>query len=292
MCIIAYVPAGKKISEETIKTMFLNNPDGAGIMWKPNGKDEVQIRKGFMKVDDLIKAFKEIPQKCERAIHCRIATAGKISVDCCHPFPIRPKVDSMRNAVDKCTNALMHNGVIEYANPPMGIKATYSDSMNFSAKFLFPLSKAGLLDKEFIQTLIENSTPSRLLIMRKGRETLMFGSWVFEDDVYYSNTTFKPYVAEKSCNSLYSSYGYSFNDCASYISDDSDNWESVMLDIADMDPNEAEELICQELDAFYLDGYVSFDYCKTGELCLYVSNFPTKLKEFAGFRITERHLEY
>lgn len=289
MCIIAYVPAGKKLSEETIKTMFFNNPDGAGIMWKPNGKEDVQIRKGFMNVDDLLKAFKEIPQKCERAIHCRIATAGKISVDCCHPFPIRPKVDSMRSAVDKCVNALMHNGVIEYANPPMGIKATYSDSMNFSAKFLFPLSKAGLLDKEFVQTLIENSTPSRLLIMRKGRETLMFGNWVFEDGIYYSNTSFKPYIEKNDYNGF---YNYGYGDCNSYIDDDGSCWETVILDIADMNPKEAEELIYQELDALYLDGYVTLDYCKTGELCLCADKLPNDLIEFAGFRIMERHLDY
>lgn len=289
MCIIAYVPGGKKLSEEIIKTMFFNNPDGAGIMWKPNEKEEVQIRKGFMNVEDLLKAFKEIPQKCERAIHCRIATAGKISVDCCHPFPIRPKVDSMRNAVDKCTNALMHNGVIEYANPPMGIKATYSDSMNFSAKFLFPLSKAGLLDKEFIQTLIESSTPSRLLIMRKGRETLMFGNWVFEDGIYYSNTSFKPYIEKNTCSSF---YNYNYGDCSYIDGSNNDYWETIILDIADTNPKEAEELIYQGLDALYLDGYVSLDYCKSGELCLSVNNFPIELNEFAGFRITERSLDY
>ena len=195
MCIIAYFPKKSNVKEETIRTMFENNPDGAGIMWKESYDSPVRINKGFFKVEDLIEAFNKIPASCERAIHCRIATAGKISTACCHPFPIRPKVDAMKAAEDSADMALMHNGVISYANPTQGIKANYSDSMNFAAKFLFPLRRQ--LDKECVQTLIEESTPSRLLIMREGAETLMLGDWKYDGGVYYSNTTYKPYVAPK-----------------------------------------------------------------------------------------------
>ena len=61
MCIIAYAPRGVQIKEETIEVMFDYNPDGAGIMWKPLNGDKVQIRKGFMTLSDLLKAYEQIP---------------------------------------------------------------------------------------------------------------------------------------------------------------------------------------------------------------------------------------
>lgn len=189
MCIIAYVPAGKQIKEETIRYMFKGNPDGAGIMWKPKDGAPIEIRKGFMKVEELIAAYSEIPVQCEKAIHCRIATSGKVSVACCHPFPVRAKTTAMREAVDSAPVALMHNGIISYTTPSKGMASDYSDTMLFASRILYPLQKQ--LNEAHIQTLIENSTSSRLLIFRQDGETLVFGDWKFEDGVYYSNGNYK-----------------------------------------------------------------------------------------------------
>lgn len=200
MCIIAYIPQGKQIQEKTIRYMFKGNPDGAGIMWKPKDGAPVEIRKGFMKVDDLIKAYYNIPEQCEKAIHCRIATSGKISVACCHPFPVRVKTSAMGEASDNAQVALMHNGIIDYCTPSRGMASAYSDTMLFASKILYPLQKQ--LNEAPIQTLIENSTTSRLLIFRQDGETLVFGNWKFEDGIYYSNDSYKP-----------SRYGYGSYGC-------------------------------------------------------------------------------
>lgn len=197
MCIIAYAPRGQQIKEEIIRRMFQGNPDGAGIMWKPSDSSQVEILKGFMKIDDLLKAYSKIPVECEKAIHCRIATAGKVSVGCCHPFPVRAKTNAMKQAQDSAYMALMHNGIINYCNPVQGMQADYSDSMVFAAQVLYPLQKQ--LDTAAIQLLIENSTNSRLLIFRKDAETLMFGNWKYEDGIYYSNDNYK-----------YKAYSYGF----------------------------------------------------------------------------------
>lgn len=191
MCIIAYSPKGSTIKEETIRIMFKGNPDGAGLMWKPTDNSPVEIRKGFFKVEELIKAYNEIPVECEKAIHCRIATAGKISVGCCHPFPVRAKTQAMTKPKDKADIVLMHNGIISYCNPKQGMNSKFSDSMLFAKDILYPLAKH--LDRKPIQTLIEESTDSRLLIMRQFGETLMFGDWKFDDGVYYSNGNYKPW---------------------------------------------------------------------------------------------------
>ena len=189
MCIIAYIPQGKQIQEKTIRYMFKGNPDGAGIMWKPKDGAPIEIRKGFMKVEELIEAYYAIPQECEKAIHCRIATSGKISVACCHPFPVRAKTTAMREAVDSAPVALMHNGIITYTTPAKGMASDYSDTMLFASRILYPLQKK--LNEYHIQTLIENSTTSRLLIFRQDGETLVMGDWKFEDGIYYSNSNYK-----------------------------------------------------------------------------------------------------
>ena len=302
MCIISYVPSGKTISEETIKIMFKGNPDGAGIMWKPTFKSAVQIKKGFMKVEDLIKAFNEIPTECERAIHCRIATAGKVSVACCHPFPVRPKVSAMRLSEDTAEIALMHNGVISYANPVLGLKADYSDSMNFAAKYLYPLRHQ--LDKEYVQTLIEESTPSRLLIMREGADTIMLGNWKYEGGVYYSNGNYKPYVASKKykgygyniysgyyddCRSIYGDYGY--DGVTSLNSDEPSEepcYESVVLDIVGTDYKVAKQKVEEVLDSYEDIEYEVYKSSLPGELEIEVVGLPDNITSIAGFKVSER----
>lgn len=191
MCIIAYVPSGAKLEEETIRTMFENNKHGAGLMWKPRDNAQIEIRKGFMDVESLLKAWRTIPERCDRAIHCRIATSGKISTGCCHPFPVRAKTTAMRKAMDKTNVALMHNGIISFCTPKKGIKADYSDSMLFASKVLFPLRKQ--LGTEAVQLLLDNCSDSRLLIFRSDGDAIMSGSWYFDNGVYYSNMSYRPY---------------------------------------------------------------------------------------------------
>lgn len=299
MCIIAYVPKCENVSEETIRTMFDGNPDGAGLMWKLDDKSPVQIRKGFMKVDDLIKAYNEIPTDCERAIHCRIATAGKISVACCHPFPIRAKVSAMKNDTDKAELALMHNGVISYANPSKGLKADYSDSMNFAAKFLYPLRYQ--LDKECVQTLIEESTPSRFLIMRQGAETIMLGNWGCENGVYYSNDSYKP-LSTRYSKYYYDIGGWRDYDCywkPAKADSDCSMHEAVYLDIGNDDVDFAKQQIKESIEYYNTSHSNDIEYemfsdtACTGELYLETIGIPATVTEISGYSITERYeLDY
>lgn len=215
MCIIAYVGKGKYISDETIKIMFKGNKDGAGIMYQRNPNDNVKIIKGFMDVDSLIKAFRAIPETAERAIHCRIATAGKISVPCCHPFPVRDSVEKMKNPKDEAPLAFMHNGVISWCNPTGGKNATHSDTMVFGENVLYPLRK--LLNGKQVKKLIDKALcGSRLLIFRKGDSPLMFGKWEEDDNgIKYSNGNYKEYVYKGVWDSgCYNNswFGYSYGD--------------------------------------------------------------------------------
>lgn len=271
MCIIAYAKNGVKIEENVIRTMFEGNPDGAGVMWKPLDGGNVKIRKGFMDVESLLKAWNKIPVECEKAIHCRIATSGKISKGCCHPFPVRPKTDMMKKAVDKCYMALMHNGVISQCTPKSGMKATCSDTMVFAAKYLYPLQKQ--IDKECIQDLLESFAASRLLIMRANAPTIMLGNWVEDKGVYYSNTSYKDY-----------GYGY-YSWPKSCRTAPSTSW--IALDIGDGDPKKAAVKVEDALKR----NNVIFDMVDdgiNGEVSFEAYNFPYSTMSVAGYDIIDR----
>lgn len=271
MCIIAYAKSGVKIEEHIIKTMFIGNPDGAGVMWKPLDGGNIEIRKGFMDVESLLKAWNKIPVECEKAIHCRIATSGKISKGCCHPFPVRPKTDMMKKAVDKCYMALMHNGVISQCTPKNGMKATCSDTMVFAAKYLYPLQKQ--IDKECIQDLLESFAASRLLIMRANAPTIMLGNWVEDKGVYYSNTSYKDY-----------GYGY-YRWPKSCRTAPSTSW--IALDIGDDDPKKAAVKV---EDALKRNNVIfnMIDDSLNGEVSFEAYNFPYSTMSVAGYDIIDR----
>lgn len=271
MCIIAYAKNGVKIEENVIRTMFEGNPDGAGVMWKPLNGGNIEIRKGFMDVESLLKAWNKIPVECEKAIHCRIATSGKISKGCCHPFPVRPKTDMMKKAVDKCYMALMHNGVISQCTPKSGMKATCSDTMVFAAKYLYPLQKQ--IDKKCIQDLLESFAASRLLIMRANAPTIMLGNWVEDKGVYYSNTSYKDY-----------GYGY-YRWPKSCRTAPSTSW--IALDIGDDDPKKAAVKVEDALKR----NNVIFDMVDdgiNGEVSFEAYNFPYSTMSVAGYDIIDR----
>lgn len=279
MCIIAYAPKGVKLEERTIKTMFSCNPDGAGIMWKPLHGGNVEISKGFMTVDDLLKAWAEIPVDCEKAIHCRIATSGKISTECCHPFPVRPKTSMMKKAKDKCYMALMHNGVIHQCTPTKGMKAEYSDSMLFAAKYLYPLQK--MIDKDCVKDLLESFSSSRLLIMRADAETIMLGNWIEDNGVYYSNSTYKD-IGYGYYEKWLKSYP---TDCYSADNEVCGSW--IVLDIGKTDVRKAFEKVDEVLAGLGII-YDDIDDSVDGELSFYAWGFPHKYTKVAGFKIVDR----
>lgn len=189
MCIIAYVPAKKTLDKKIIENMFINNPDGAGIAWRANVSTPTYYTKGFTNAESVIEAFNALPKNFERALHFRIATSGKISAACCHPFPITKNVSIMKKTKGQADNIVFHNGMIHFCTPLKGMEADISDTMLFTKDYLNKLKN--ILHFKHIQTLIEEATNSRFLIFNKGQKALMLGHWVKDNGIYYSNTTYK-----------------------------------------------------------------------------------------------------
>lgn len=236
MCIAVYIPKHQNISDEIIRNCFMNNPDGAGIMYQKAGK--VTIKKGFFSVEELIKAFREIPTKYHRALHCRIATSGKISAQCCHPFPITDDLKQMGVAEQTVNGAVIHNGVISFCTPHEGLLSPYSDTMLFTKDYLHYLGDM-VLGRQF-KKLFEEASTSKLLIF-KGKKIALVGKWTEDNGVFYSNTgyksSYKLYYGKggktaiaKTNYNPYSLYGYDYGYGDSYYEeypDATDTWADV-----------------------------------------------------------------
>lgn len=190
MCIAVYVPSNIEIPEATLRSCFTNNPDGAGLMYTDG--ERVYIEKGFMKIDEFVKAFQAIPSHFERSFHCRIATSGKIEEGCCHPFPIIPDMKDMKKTKHVCQGGVAHNGIISWATPTKGRAEWYSDTMNFTSQILSPLFDK-IHDVAFHE-LIERSTTGNKFIIMTADKVHLIGAFNQEGGIFYSNTSFRKTV--------------------------------------------------------------------------------------------------
>ena len=276
MCIIMYSPSGKSISENCIKNAFENNPDGGGIMWyDKNGN--VHYKKGFDKVDDLVRFYNSLNPDLPRAVHCRIATSGKISTKTCHPFPIVEKISNMGNASGLALNgALMHNGIFSRYTPTGGMNCDYSDTMNYTAQVIFPLVRSHCIKNEGVINLLQDMT-SRVLLFLPKFQIMRFGTWVEnkEEGFFASNSTYeKRTYAYSRAPYYYGSYGWGDDYDYGYYtnhktqmspvvkdvsttytnpySDDEDDTKYLMsIIISASNKKEAEDLVWEFLDEYY-----------------------------------------
>jgi hypothetical protein len=184
MCIAIYKPEGKVLSQATLKECYDNNPDGAGFMYAEDKK--LHIQKGFFSYDSFYKAYKQHETK-QAVIHFRIKTHGKIDTTNCHPFAVNSSL------------AFVHNGVISGFGD-----SNHSDTIGFNHGVLQPLvNKWGnlALFQDPIIDLIEGRIGySKLIFLdRHGNHKIMNeGKGQWDDGVWYSNNSYKPYVAPVS----------------------------------------------------------------------------------------------
>jgi hypothetical protein len=83
MCIIVSKPKGIKLKKEVWAECFRCNGHGAGLTYEENG--DLIVDKGFFKFDDLYAEIEKHEEK-DLVVHFRIASAGAISPENCHPF--------------------------------------------------------------------------------------------------------------------------------------------------------------------------------------------------------------
>lgn len=211
MCILIIKPKGVlSPSEETLKTCFTRNPDGAGFSYNKNGK--IIIKKGFMTFDSFNKAVKRIPVGSSALIHCRITTSGGTKKGLTHPYPLDNDFKNMMKTTNVLepvysnrTYAVAHNGIFS----GLGHHAVVNDTCEFIANFLKPLQDVSddILKDELDPVINRLVDSSRLAILDSEGNWKKYGNgWTEVDGIWYSNSTYKEYKPATTTTTNYSHY--------------------------------------------------------------------------------------
>lgn len=198
MCIICVKPAGEKFpSKKTIKTMFRNNPDGAGLMYSDGQK--VTIQKGLMTFGEFWRALQAVrDDKKTFVMHFRITTHGGTSQGMTHPFPLASDEKQLKKLNITSTYGIAHNGMIDLTSEATKI----SDTALFVKKYMYPLFKGGVEDYK-LDLIEESISGSKMAILDRTGHVDLLGCWEEDEGLYYSNATYK---AEKRTYNHYNDY--------------------------------------------------------------------------------------
>jgi uncharacterized protein with PIN domain len=194
MCIVIYKGKGVNLPDKKIiKNCMVNNPDGTGYMFPVS--DGVLIRKGFNDVNLLLKALhsdlktyglKE--NDIDIALHMRIATAGKVKPENCHPFPITDHIGDLQSTFIISDKAMVHNGMINICDDNF---KNLSDTQIFVKDILCKLNLKHRAVKKLINLSIGSS---KLLFFDKTGMFDSYGKWIEDNKIFYSNDSYKERV--------------------------------------------------------------------------------------------------
>ena len=185
MCIIAACRAGApRPDNKTVARMWECNPDGAGIMWAAGNC--VHGRKGFMTLDALQTALACVPDGAPLVIHFRIATSGGINPEMTHPFPVVKGLARLRALQWEASTGIAHNGVL----PGLGTK-TLSDTAEYIRRVAAPVLASGIDEADKLDILRATSHGSRLALLHAEGRIDLFGDWIEDTGIYYSNSGFR-----------------------------------------------------------------------------------------------------
>lgn len=196
MCVIIGKPENEALPlETTLENCFENNPDGAGFMYRDN--HAVHIRKGFMSLPELLSALyaEKITKKHEVIYHFRIATAGSVKPENCHPFPSSADITELRQVHIRADHGIAHNGILNYKED---IENDLSDTMSFIKDFLSHKDIINTFHEKCIQKALKPIISGSKFAVMTPYETHLSGDFIEDNGLFYSNTSYKKQVTTLS----------------------------------------------------------------------------------------------
>lgn len=199
MCVIVYVPVGKKISKNELMDCFDYNSDGCGMAWIKDNK--VNYTKGYTNFEVFYDCMKDTinNDNIDRVFHFRITSRGTTNVYQTHPFMLSDKKDDM-DKLDYCgeTPVLFMNGTITTQKVIKGL--------NDTASFIIDELSNGTYDFNNKKDLnrIDKLTGAKWAIVQTTGVELV-GNFDEEDGIFFSNLYHRWY----NYNNYYTSYSKS-----------------------------------------------------------------------------------
>jgi len=196
MCMITVKYHGSELpKDEHLVEASLRNKDGIGVCYWKFGTTDVHIKKDFGDVNKMIMWLKEnITKEDVCIIHFRLATHGLVDVGNRHPFPITKNKELLRKVELVCQSAVAHNGVLSQ----YGEHKKFSDTQKFVLEILAEETIKNNLDNEKIRKLIGTYIGNdKLAILSNNGTVYLFGQWLKEGDILYSNDGYVKFVSTK-----------------------------------------------------------------------------------------------
>lgn len=214
MCIICYKPIGKNLPSKTkIKTMFRNNPDGAGFMYA-DGK-HVYIVKGLMTLGEFNRELNKIRKNAQElpvVMHFRITTHGGTSKGMTHPFALTANVQELTATRNTTACGVAHNGMI----PITSYAKKMSDTAEFISRYMVKLLDPQNVDVDVLD-IIEEVIESKMCILTADKDVHLLGQFTTDGNgVFYSNDSYKSprkYRAPSFTAPYYYGAGALYPDC-------------------------------------------------------------------------------
>lgn len=192
MCIIAVSKKGaKQPTLDCMRTMFRNNPHGAGYMVARNGL--VEIHKGFMEWADFERAIKaeNFTEDDPVVYHFRISTQAGIKPTMTHPFPLTSIPEKCEYLDLTCPVGIAHNGIIHMTSDHK--QTRFSDTVLFITNYMTKILRdPDDFTDPAVADMIESLTNSRWAIMQSTGDIVTIGNFIKRDGILYSNSTYIP----------------------------------------------------------------------------------------------------
>lgn len=187
MCVILTAETNR-VPKRMLVDAVRTNPHGNGIAWIDGSA--VRYEKGIS-LKALIELASEIP--LPYVVHARIATAGGITPELCHPFPIGDGLDAEALWGHSRRGVLFHNGhwhgwkdylALEDLDEKTAERDGWSDSRLMAA--LVTTYGARIVDK------VIPASQRVVLMTKRGPRRYGMGWSEVSDGVYASNRVFLP----------------------------------------------------------------------------------------------------
>lgn len=203
MCLVSVCPKGTvKFSEKVeafIRQGANSNRDGSGFMFKRNGTNIIEVRKGYFNIEDLISDLKalDLKEEDELAIHHRIGTSGLVSKENTHPFVCSDEhneVCATNISIDK--PALVHNGMFQIYKY-MKLNPDFSDTYAFSRYIMGNKNIMNIYneDRELFTDIFGSLIGyNKICILFPDKDLQMIGNFLEDEGYFHSNSGYKSYV--------------------------------------------------------------------------------------------------
>jgi len=208
---IAYKPKGVEFKNwKPLLYGYAKNKDGVGLSILREGAKRFYTNKTFKTFHEFWRYYKKNVAKNDIAIiHFRWATHGNKDTGNRHPFPVTTDRNDIRLDEFESDDIIAHNGVISDMSKHCLGKSIYSDTQEFIIRVFAPLrdfmceaSGYGMpfiFNNEAIYDLVDAGiNGSRLIYMHADGLIKMWGSWVEDGGIFYSNDGFKTRPAKFS----------------------------------------------------------------------------------------------